>query len=197
LKDLLGKWGRLSHGEKKYCVENGLEKIGSSSLIPFVGPVITAYEAYQAYQHVKKCLKVFRLGLHAIDVTSALIDQGTLSTATPGANSPDDLGSANAFKHSLWIGLLTFEMGADDAWFFGRLHEDHPEHLDSQMDLHNDRVGIHVAWSLGNRGRGTEGALETALLAAVGGEEVFGRRLAVLNGQSNPTALIYLGMGPR
>lgn len=82
----------------------------------------------------------------------------TAQTALDAAeqNFPGTLtnGTGDAFRHCLWSGLMTFQMGSEWATTMGNLHEDEPDPDPEvalavrNMDLHNNAVGRTLAEDL-------------------------------------------------
>jgi hypothetical protein len=85
------------------------------------------------------------------DAVTAFI-QKTRAEWSSGRNFPEQglNDEGDAFRHFLWAGLLTKELGSEKAKEFLNAHEANPLQLDSErdMDQYNNKKGISTAQDL-------------------------------------------------
>ncbi|TAE35797.1 MAG: hypothetical protein EAZ70_12090 [Runella slithyformis] len=89
--------------------------------------------------------------------------------------------NGNAFKHAYWSALNTWTFGAGYAQFMGQLHEGGSPALNSEMDLHNNQLGITIASEIPSSA-GEEVLIQSILEAISNGQ---GKRLALIPGDNS------------
>lgn len=59
---------------------------------------------------------------------------------------------SDAFRHCFWSAMLARDIGYQDAMRFTTAHESSPKNRleEKRMDLHNNRVGLHIGFSKGS-----------------------------------------------
>lgn len=126
---------------------------------------------------------------YPMEALSAYVQsQKTITTTWKhfGRNGEDD--ESDAFRHFIWAGLLTQQLGEELAREFLNAHEELPEHpsrdqiLSTEMDRYNNEEGIRAALDLNKQGSLTLGLLETEARDALKAE-----RLRVLSRKGEPT----------
>jgi len=83
-------------------------------------------------------------------------------------------GQGDAFRHCVWAGYLTLELGEGKAKEFTDRHEEleDPNHPEVRMDLQNNATGISIGKRVGRAGGGKSGVVEQCEQKARSGELV-------------------------
>lgn len=120
---------------------------------PVKPPQVSRPEKFWALQHPFKTARAYRITSHVRAEVDSLIASGTLDTLRHG-------GKTDAFRHAYWMALLSNTIGEKSARKLGKAHEKGnylafkknktedgfiQDETATEMDLHNNEVGISVA----------------------------------------------------
>ena len=97
--------------------------------------------------------KAYEISMKVDSISKEMVEQGALDGDGAG-------GKVDAFRHALWMALLSKEIGKSKSRWLGKAHEkmnkrqfekgelEHgawPDMVSMQMDLHNNEVGIEIS----------------------------------------------------